>query len=215
MALMNSLETKEATSPNKVVRPRADDITLKRPRVQTPPFVPKKSVLAVRYPVLYNKIDSLTAGRADEVVRATLFLIMGGSAALLNLICVALLNRVLDPRRFIFLISMIATEASLIFNFVLNDRFTFSSLIDGRRSYLQRCLRFHGPAMFGFFLTTILSTTIYHVAYPHLHPVMSQAIAIVFVLPVNFTFHRFWTFRPAQNTPIKKQVRSRSRPRSR
>jgi putative flippase GtrA len=90
----------------------------------------------------------------------------------------------------------------LIYNFYLNDRFTFRSLIDSRRTWVQRLMRFHVPAMVGFVLTLAISSglwTFVRVNGDHFSPTLSQAIAIVFVTGVNFVMHRFWTYREVRH----------------
>ncbi len=136
--------------------------------------------------------------KGEEVVRILLFLIVGGSAALVNLIAV----RELDAHaKFLpfWAISAIGTEISIIYNFALNDQITFRSLTknSGRPIWL-RCARFHLPASVGFTLTLILATSFH--TFGRLSAVMSQAIAIIIVTGVNFFMHRFWTFRPSANT---------------
>lgn len=148
------------------------------------------------YDLLYIAVDRFTGGRAASVMRLVSFLVIGGSASVVNLVIVAFLDHFLHPRvqdRVLFLvIAAIATEISLVYNFALNDRFTFRALIDKRRSWLQRCVRFHGPASVGFGLTLLISATAF--TFTH-HAVRSQAVAIIIVTGVNFLMHRYWTYR--------------------
>lgn len=146
---------------------------------------------------LYSWVDRASNGRGQSILRLVSFLVVGGSASALNLICVWLFTKIDETRLNdaipVFFLLVLSTEISLIFNFWLNDRFTFRSLIDRRRTWLQRCLRFHGPASVGFALTLIISNSAHYGA--HLSPVTAQAIAIVIVTGVNFVMHRFWTYR--------------------
>ncbi len=156
----------------------------------------------------YVWLDRATHGKADKIVPLLSFLVIGGSASLMNLIIVFICDFI-DRAHHNDLLhhviySALGTEISLIYNFTLNDRFTFRSLIDGRRSWLQRCIRFHGPASVGFALTLGLSSLFFTLANRfsftrHLpyHSVMSQALAILIVTAVNFLMHRFWTYRSA------------------
>lgn len=145
---------------------------------------------------LYDLLDRYSGGRAAGIMRLASFLIIGGSASVLNLVIIAILDHFLHPSKtdtaLYLVISAISTEISLVYNFALNDRFTFRSLIDTRRSWLQRCVRFHGPASVGFVLTLAISATVFTITH---HTVRSQAVAIVIVTGVNFLMHRYWTYR--------------------
>jgi putative flippase GtrA len=158
----------------------------------TKPLMPGQQL----YDRFYQLIDAKSKGRAVEVLRLIKFLLVGGSASVLNLICVAILDKMVHPQSglAVFLVLMVATEISLLFNFALNDRFTFRALISDQRTWVQRCVRFHGPASVGFALTLIIANSVHHFA-PHLPLVVPQAIAIVIVTVVNFLMHRNWTYR--------------------
>jgi putative flippase GtrA len=152
------------------------------------------------YRRLYHRANTITRGKGEEILRVMMFVVMGGSASIVNLACTKLFDvlwyNYLPP----WLLIMMATEVSLLFNFVLNDRFTFRSLSHGStRSWIQRCIRFHGPASIGFTLTVLISTSVHEFA--NLSLTVSQAIAIGIVMFVNFTLHRFWTFRPTKTKP--------------
>jgi len=164
----------------------------------------EKSVTTFDVDKLYAQFEAFleekSGGKGAELSRIISFLVIGGSAAVLNLVCVGLFSHIIDPHRAYWLIISLATEIALLFNFVLNDRFTFHSFADNSRTWLQRCVRFHGPGSIGFVLTLVISSFAFKVGHPHLTPVTAQAIAIVIVTFVNFTLHRFWTFRPAKTT---------------
>jgi putative flippase GtrA len=96
--------------------------------------------------------------------------------------------------RVLCMLTIVATEISLLYNFFLNDRYTFHSMLDASRTWLQRCIRFHGPASVGFVLTLLIFSFNHYVL--EIRPVIAQAIAIAIVTAVNFVMHRFWTFRP-------------------
>ncbi len=164
-------------------------------------------------------LDRLSGGRAAQIIPLISFVVIGGSAALVNLAIVFAFD-VLDhahhnlPVQHL-IYSAIATEVSLLYNFLLNDRFTFRALVDQRRTWLQRCIRFHGPASVGFGLTLALSSlfllttrqvTPNGIISPSLaalimkhNGVVAQAMAIALVMVVNFTMHRFWTYRPRKD----------------
>ncbi len=142
------------------------------------------------YRLWYVRLDYYTKGRAAEVVRFGSFLFFGGLAALVNLACVWLFSRYTTLPYDAYIV--LATEISLLCNFVMNDRATFGTL--GRqRTWLMRCLRFHGPASVGFVLTLTIAYAAHH--FGRLAPVSAQAVAIVIVTFVNFAMHRLWTYR--------------------
>ncbi len=153
-------------------------------------------------PGWYNKAVQIAEkyfhGKGEEVVRILMFLIVGGSAALVNLIAVRELDAHAKLLPF-WSISAISTEISILYNFALNDQITFRSMtINSGRPIWLRCARFHLPASVGFALTLILATSFH--TFGHLSAVIAQAIAIIIVTGVNFVMHRFWTFRPSANT---------------
>jgi putative flippase GtrA len=146
----------------------------------------------------YAVVDAKTGGKAAEVQRLVAFLAVGGTASLLNLACVWSFDRLLHPTSglAVFLVLALATEISLLANFLLNDRFTFRAMVGEHRTFWQRCVRFHGPAMVGFALTLLISNLAHHLG--HLTLTVSQAIAILIVTVVNFLMHRHWTYRAAK-----------------
>ena len=213
MAVKNTLD--EETKPKTIVRIRsvrpdvthstaANNFTAITPRHYD---VPRAATSAITTPPaldwyehLATWIDGKSGGRGEELMRILSFLIIGGSASVLNLICVFLFSRILGHHSQnamgFFITTALATEISLIYNFTLNDRFTFRSMVDARRTWLQRCLRFHAPASIGFTLTLLIGSFAFNVG--HLSNITSQAIAITIVTAVNFFMHRYWTFRPSK-----------------
>jgi putative flippase GtrA len=149
------------------------------------------------YQRAYALVDAKTDGKAAEILRLVTFLAVGGSASLLNLACVWIFDRLLHPTGGIsvFLVLTAATEISLLANFLLNDRFTFRTMVGEHRTFVQRAVRFHGPAMVGFGLTLLISNLAHHLA--HFTLTTSQGIAILIVTVVNFLMHRHWTYREA------------------
>ncbi len=153
-------------------------------------------------------LDAKSHGKANSIISLLSFLVIGGSASIINLMVVLIFDIVDKTHRNDLAVQLlygaIATEISLIYNFMLNDRFTFKLLVDKNRTWLQRCIRFHGPAMVGFVLTQVLHAVFYlalrGTATPHI-TVVSQALAILIVTFVNFAMHRFWTYRPQKPRP--------------
>ncbi len=139
----------------------------------------------------FTQLDVYTRGHAAEALRALSFLVVGGLGALVNLACVWVFSSFTPLPDAVDIV--LATEIALLFNFLLNDRFTFHSLVDSRRPFWLRCVRFHGPSALGFVLTLVISLIAHQVA--HVPTVVAQAIAILIVTVVNFLMHRLWTYR--------------------
>src|SRR5579885_2127126 len=137
------------------------------------------------------RLDPYTRGHTAEVMRVVSFLIVGGLGTLVNLACVWVFSRYTSLPYDVYIV--LATEIALLCNFWLNDRFTFHSLVDSRRPFWLRCVRFHGPSALGFVLTLVISYLAHHVG--HLSPVPAHAVAILIVTIVNFLMHRLWTYR--------------------
>jgi putative flippase GtrA len=164
---------------------------------------PETMINAAWFRWLYARLDRMSHGQAAKIAPLLSFLIVGGTASIVNLAIVFLCDLIdrthhNDLTRHI-IYSALATEISLLYNFALNDRFTFRSLVDRRRRWWQRCLRFHIPASVGFIMTLGLSSLFFTMTtnVPY-HSILSQALAILIVTAVNFLMHRFWTYRPVK-----------------
>ncbi|HLV97402.1 MAG TPA: GtrA family protein [Ktedonobacterales bacterium] len=142
-------------------------------------------------------LDVYTRGHAAEAMRALSFLVVGGLGALVNLACVWVFSSFTPLPDAADIV--LATEIALLFNFLLNDRFTFHALVDSRRPFWLRCVRFHGPSALGFVLTLVISLVAHEEL--HLSSVVAQAIAILIVTVVNFLMHRLWTYRAVATHP--------------
>jgi putative flippase GtrA len=151
------------------------------------------------YQLCYTRLEAYTRHHTAEVLRVVSFLIVGGLGAVVNLACVWALEHFTSIPGEACIV--LATEVALLFNFLLNDRFTFHEMVDGRRPFWLRCVRFHGPAALGFVLTLVISDLAYRAG--HLPLVVAQAIAILIVTVVNFVMHRLWTYRAAAQAPQK------------
>ncbi len=125
-----------------------------------------------------------------EWFRIGSFLAIGGGVALFNLAEVALLERSTLPH---VVYVTLATEGSIFLSFFLNDTLTFRAPVNKGRSWVLRCIRFHSAAAVGALFTILLSTALYHLF--NLSSVVAQAIALFFATIVNFSIHRFWTYR--------------------
>ncbi|HEX6543166.1 MAG TPA: GtrA family protein [Ktedonobacterales bacterium] len=142
--------------------------------------------------------DRLTSGRAEWIQRLFSYLFVGGIAAIINLIT---LKFTLDwlattsvPYGFQYNIAfLIATEISIMANFIPNDRITFSRLPGHSRSWLHRCARFHVTCIGGVIVTYAIFSLL-HVVFK-IHPLPSQAVALIIATAFNFTFHHVFTYR--------------------
>ena len=141
--------------------------------------------------------DNLTNGRADWVQRFFSYSFIGGIAALINLLTLELvLNHVPIPVSHdvhYAIAFVVATEVSLMANFIPNDRITFSHLPGHSRSWLARCLRFHMTGVGGIIVTALVSGSLHLIA--QVPALASQAVALIVALAFNFTFHHLFTYR--------------------
>jgi putative flippase GtrA len=176
-----------------------------------PPFAPvvpatASAELAMSYhPTRWARVnrildvaDRVTSGRAGILQRVFNYLLFGGFASLINLfIITALYEWVKMPgvsSRVHYLIAfVVATEVSIVANFIPQDMVTFSHLAGHSRSWLVRCLRFHLTSLGGVIVTAIVSFTLREVV--GLQVTIAQAIAILVALVFNFTFHHLFTYR--------------------
>src|SRR5262245_30106849 len=83
------------------------------------------------YQFCYDHLEPYTRDRTAEVLRVVSFLIVGGLGAVVNLVCVWALSHFTPIPGDACIV--LATEIALLFNFLLNDRFTFHEMVDGRR----------------------------------------------------------------------------------
>jgi putative flippase GtrA len=146
---------------------------------------------------LLDLADELTAGRAGLLQRTISYLVIGGVAAVVNLVCLHLFYNVIpmpiaQTAQWV-VAEALATEISIFANFIPNDRFTFSRLPGHARSWWVRCLRFHSTSAVGIVVTVLVSFTLFH--WLGMPALVAQAIAIVVALCFNFTLHHVWTYR--------------------
>jgi len=162
----------------------------------------KQSYHDTRWPLL-NRIlattDQLTHGRAGLVQRLGSYLPIGGTAALVNLGVLAVFFNFGSAKVFWYwvLANVVAYELSILANFIPNDYFTFRHLDGHRRSWLQRCLRFHLTSLSGVGVTFVLSTVLLHVL--DLKWLIAQAIALIIATAYNFTVHHLFTYSHVKN----------------
>ncbi|HEX9038362.1 MAG TPA: GtrA family protein [Ktedonobacterales bacterium] len=156
-----------------------------------------KSYHDTRWPLVNRAlatVDRLSGGRAGTVQRLFSYLLIGGTAALVNLGVLAFFQ---DEGSFkvlwyLVLANVVAYELSILANFVPNDYFTFRHLLGHQRSWIARCLRFHVTSLSGVLVTSILFFAFFHLF--GLKALVAQAIALVLAVFYNFTVHHLFTY---------------------
>lgn len=146
---------------------------------------------------LLELADRITVGKAGILQRAVSYLIVGGFAAVVNLVCLYLFYNVIQtPFNDVIhynVAFVVAAEISILANFIPNDRITFSHLPGHARSWWQRCWRFHSTAIAGTLVTYVVSSALKWGL--HWAVLIAQSTAITIALVFNFTFHHIWTYR--------------------
>ena len=142
-------------------------------------------------------VDKVSGGRADWFQRFVSYLFIGGFAAVVNLVVFyVVFYRVPLPVNTAFhnlIASVLASEISIMANFIPNDYFTFRHLSGHNRSWLARCLRFHLTSIVGSLLTFLIEFSFSYAG--HVPAMFAQAIALILVLVYNFSFHHNYTYR--------------------
>jgi dolichol-phosphate mannosyltransferase len=86
--------------------------------------------------------------------------------------------------------SLIATEAAILSNFLLNDRWTFRGA--HQRSLPARLLRFNGVALGGLAITAGVLTAL--TSYTHLHLLFANLLAVGAATAWNYVVNSRWTW---------------------
>ena len=157
--------------------------------------MPVTQVSEKRY--LASLLDQLLSNR--ELLRVIAFLFAGGISALVTISVTKVFFDVVlrDSGQWRFLLSaLVGTEIGILVNFAINDHLAFRDLSGHRRRFPVRLLRFHITCATGQSLILAISWLLHDLA--HYGTVVSQALPIVLVTGVNFTLHRFWTYRGAR-----------------
>ena len=143
-------------------------------------------------------VDTVTGGRAGQVQRFFSFAFIGGLASLVNLLVLYVAYYhismpVITIHVHYVIAFLLASEISILANFIPNDYFTFRHLPGHQRSWGARCLRFHLTSISGTVLTFLIN---FGLSYGlHISPVVAQAVALIIVLFYNFTVHHLFTYR--------------------
>jgi putative flippase GtrA len=142
-------------------------------------------------------VDRVSGGRADWFQRFVSYLFIGGFAAVVNLVVFyTVFYRIPLPVNTAFhnlIASVLASEISIMANFIPNDYFTFRHLPGHNRSWLARCSRFHLTSIVGSLLTFLIEFSFNYAG--HVPAMFAQAIALILVLIYNFSFHHIFTYR--------------------
>ena len=138
--------------------------------------------------------ERVTGGRAGTIQRLFTYLLIGGTAALVNLGVLAIFKHEgsFTNLWYLVLANVVAYEVSILANFIPNDYFTFRFLPGHQRSWFARCLRFHMTSLSGIAVTSILFAIFYH--WLGLDALIAQAIALILAVFYNFTVHHLFTY---------------------
>ncbi|GAC1426677.1 MAG: hypothetical protein NVS4B1_15280 [Ktedonobacteraceae bacterium] len=146
---------------------------------------------------LLDSVDTITHGRAGLLQRLSSFVIIGGMAAIVNLVVfyVVFYHIPLPVSTSVHnaIASVLAAEISIMANFIPNDHFTFRYLPGRNRSWLARCARFQMTSIGGSILTFLIEFGLSSAA--HFPAIIAQAAALILVLFYNFSFHHLFTYR--------------------
>ncbi len=141
--------------------------------------------------------EERTSGKAGLLQRVFTYLVIGGFAAVVNLLFLGLFYQVIklhiNDTVHYYVAFALAAEISIFANFIPNDRITFSRLPGHVRSWWARCLRFHSTVIVGTLITLAISSALKFGL--KMNFLIAQAIAIIIALTFNFTMHHVWTYR--------------------
>ncbi|SRR6266480_3599961 len=142
-------------------------------------------------------VDSVSGGRAGQIQRFFSFVFIGGMASLVNLLVLYVVYYHISMSGSIhvhYVVAfLLASEISILANFIPNDYFTFRHLPGHQRSWGARCLRYHITSITGTALTFLIN---FGLSYGlRISPVVAQAAALIIVLFYNFTVHHLFTYR--------------------
>ncbi len=142
-------------------------------------------------------VDNVSGGRADWFQRFITYLFIGGFAAVVNLVVfyVVLYHLPLPVSAVAHnvIASVLASEISIMANFIPNDYFTFRHLAGHDRTWQARCARYHLTSIVGSLLTFLIEFGFTSVG--HFPAIIAQATALILVLIYNFSFHHIFTYR--------------------
>lgn len=121
------------------------------------------------------------------------FGVVGISGLLVNSAILWLLARELHLS--VALASVLATEAAILSNFLLNDQWTFRGA--HQRSLYARLLRFNGVALGGMAITATILTAL--TRFTHLHLLLANLLAVGAATLWNYLVNSRWTWSSLQS----------------
>ncbi|MCD6329909.1 MAG: GtrA family protein [Candidatus Cloacimonetes bacterium] len=129
--------------------------------------------------------------RKNHLMRFIKFGIVGGSGTVVNLGVQYLLT--LAGMHYIFA-GVIATEISIINNFLLNNFWTWKdNPAKSKRSFVARLLKYNSSMIITGIAQNFLM--IFFTELFKINDLISKFIAIVIITFVNYIIHYFWTFK--------------------
>jgi len=134
----------------------------------------------------------------NHVSRFVKFGIVGGSGTVVNLGVQYLLT--LIGLHYI-LAGVIATEISIINNFLLNNFWTWrDNPAKTKRSFLGRLLKYNSSMIITGLMQNVLM--VFFTEVFKINNLISKFIAIVIITLVNYIIHYFWTFKKEQDEEV-------------
>ncbi|HEX8728046.1 MAG TPA: GtrA family protein, partial [Ktedonobacterales bacterium] len=164
------------------------DPTVRTPAIHTP-VTSAKSYYDTRWALVNRALElteQVTHGKAGLIQRAVTYLIIGGTAAVVNLSILAIFFHFgsTSVLWYLILANVVAYELSIMANFIPNDYFTFRHLAGHNRSWWARCLRFHITSLSGVAVSSALFFVFY--SWVGLEALLAQAAALLLAVFYNF-----------------------------
>lgn len=184
-----------STQPMTAVRPMPESVSLfVQPQQRVTSYHPTRWAFVNG---VLDVVERVSGGHAGLLQRVFNYLMFGGFAAIVNLVLFTILyyavKMPIDHRIQFAIAFALATEISIMTNFIPQDLVTFRHLAGHSRSWLVRCLRFHTTSVGGVIVTAVVSFSLHE--FLGLNATIAQACAIVVALFFNFTFHHIFTYR--------------------
>lgn len=150
------------------------------------------SKLKIKTEIDYLKHIFSLMRRGGEIVRFIKFAAVGASGAVVNFGLYAILTRFANLLDFLAL--GISIEASIISNFILNDRFTFADRrVNGRSNLVIRFLKFNAVSLFAagvqFGVFALLNRII------GVYDLIANIVGIAAAMLINYFVNNIWTWK--------------------
>ena len=121
------------------------------------------------------------------------FCVVGASGVIVNLVCFTLLLKLGVNK---YLASPIAIELSILWNFLLNNYWTFRP-IDSTEKKRFKGLKFNLVSLLALAIS-YTAFTLLTLSFPEVRPQVHQFIGIIPATFVNYFFNLYWTFRDSR-----------------